>query len=798
MTKVRSITAMRSRSGLFILALVTALMLVMMLGKGESVAGAGTSTSPATIASANTLSKISAEVFQDTANGKSASFFVLISEQANLSAAYGMRDQDARGWYVYNTLTQHADHTQANIRAALRSAGIQYRVFWVSNALFLTGDRALAESLAARADVRRIEANRPFQGIDPIREASSPAVPNVAEWGVQNVKAPEVWALGYRGQGIVVGNQDTGMRWTHEAIKPKYRGWDGTTADHNYNWWDAIHSADPLNPCGSSSPEPCDDDELLGGGHGTHTTGSAVGGDSVNQIGVAPDAKWIGCRNMERGVGAPVTYLECFQFFLAPWDLNQTNPDPTKRPHVMNNSWGCVEGCPPELIRPAVEASTASGIFVEASAGNDGPNCSTVAFAPAMFEATFATGAIDINNTLAEFSSRGPVLSDGSMRLKPNLSAPGVDVRSSLRGSDNEYGNLSGTSMSGPHTVGVVALVWSARPDLVRNITETKILLEQSSNPNVIVDTQQTPDCGGTPPEQIPNNYFGWGRVDALAALTSAQATVTPVATVTPQATFTVGTPMATRTPSTPLPSATPRPPTNTAVAGTATSVTTTEPTSAASVTATSCTVSFSDVPSDHTFYSFIRCLACRGIISGYSDGTFRPGNDITRGQIAKMVSNSAGFNEDPGPQIYEDVDPNNPFYTWINRLSMRGHMGGYDCGLVPQEPCNPPDNRPYFRPYSSSTRGQLSKITSNATGLEWKPTGLYYTDVPEDNPFYVWVMRLTELGTITGYPCGEAGEPCDDQNRPYFRPFANVTRGQASKIVAFTFYPNCQTPARR
>ncbi|HKP54964.1 MAG TPA: S8 family serine peptidase [Chloroflexia bacterium] len=782
MVKLRGVTTTRERSGLLALALVTLLMLVMMSGKGENVAGAGTSASAAAMPSADTLSKISAEVFQDTANGKSASFFVLMSDQANLSAAYGMKDQDARGWYVYNTLTQLADRTQADIRATLRSAGVQYRVFWIANALFVTGDRALVESLAARVDVRRIEANHPFQGIDPIREASSPVIPNAPEWGVQNVKAPEVWAMGYRGQGIVVGNQDTGMRWTHEAIKPKYRGWDGATADHNYNWWDAIHSADPLNACGSSSPEPCDDDELLGGGHGTHTTGSAVGGDSVNQIGVAPDAKWIGCRNMERGVGVPVTYLECFEFFLAPWDQNEENPDPTKRPHVMNNSWGCVEGCPPELIRPAVEASSAAGIFVEASAGNDGPTCSTVAFAPAMFEASFATGAIDINNTLAEFSSRGPVVSDGSMRLKPNLSAPGVDVRSSLRGSDNEYGNLSGTSMAGPHTVGVVALIWSARPDLVRNITETKTLLQGSANPDVIVDTQQTPDCGGTPPEAIPNNYFGWGRIDAFAALNSAEATVTPGATVTPQPTFTVGTPMPTRTPSTPLPSATPRPPTNTAVAA----------------TATSCTISFSDVPSDHTFYSFVRCLACRGIISGYSDGTFKPGNDITRGQIAKMVSNSAGFDEDPGPQIYEDVDPDNPFYAWINRLSMRGHMGGYDCGLVLQEPCVPPSNRPYFRPYSSSTRGQLAKITSNAAGIGGTPTGLYYTDVAEENPFYIWIMRLTELGTISGYPCGGEGEPCDDQDRPYFRPFANVTRGQASKIVAFTFYPNCLTPSRR
>jgi hypothetical protein len=205
----------------------------------------------------------------------------------------------------------------------------------------------------------------------------------------------------------------------------------------------------------------------------------------------------------------------------------------------------------------------------------------------------------------------------------------------------------------------------------------------------------------------------------------------------------------------------------------------------------------FSDVPVTNTFYANIHCLACRGIISGYSDGTFRPFNDITRGQIAKMVSNAAGFGEDPGPQIYEDVPPGSPFYMWINRLSNRGHMGGYPCGLLPEEPCIGPGNMPYFRPSNSATRGQLSKIVANAAGINTTPSGVFYTDVPEDHTFYVWIMRLTELGVMSGYDCGGEGEPCDSENRPYFRPFSNVTRGQASKIVANTFFPGCETPSR-
>jgi hypothetical protein len=221
----------------------------------------------------------------------------------------------------------------------------------------------------------------------------------------------------------------------------------------------------------------------------------------------------------------------------------------------------------------------------------------------------------------------------------------------------------------------------------------------------------------------------------------------------------------------------------------------------------------FTDTPPDHTFYLSVRCLACRGIVSGYPCGGansqtgepepcdggnnayFRPNNDVTRGQIAKVVANSAGFDEEPGPQAYEDVPVGSPFYDWINRLSNRGHMGGYLCGLVPEEPCITPDNRPYFRPNASATRGQLAKIVANAANIVGTPTEQFYADVASDHPFYVWIMRLTGLGVMSGYPCGGPGEPCDGQQRPYFRPYNNVTRGQASKIVANTFFPGCQTP---
>jgi len=511
-------------------------VMIVLFALGKASAQPRTASAP--------TNKIAPEVLADTASGKSASVIFLLADQADVSAGYGMKDQDARGWSVYNTLSQHAARTQKGIRNLLDSRGVTYQSFWVVNMIIANADRALVETVAARPDVARVDSNRPTRWIEDPSIANfgvTSGNPSTIEWNVQNVNAPQVWAMGFTGQGIVIGNEDTGMRWTHNALKPHYRGWNGVTADHNYNWWDAIHSGGGV--CGPNNQAPCDDS-----GHGTHTTGSTSGDDGTgNQIGVAPGAKWIGCRNMDQGNGMPSTYTECFQFFIAPTDLNGQNPNPALRPHVINNSWICPtsEGCTTgDELRIIVENTQAAGIFVEASAGNSGPPCSTVNDPPAIYNASFSTGAIDISNTLAGFSSRGPVTRDGSNRLKPNISAPGVNVRSSVNTSDTSYANFSGTSMAGPHVVGTVALLWSARPQLQRDIATTKMVLQNTANPGVTVNPPQT--CGGIPNTTIPNNSFGYGRVDALAAVNSVpQGSPTPTATASPSSTPTA-TPTAT------------------------------------------------------------------------------------------------------------------------------------------------------------------------------------------------------------------------------------------------------------
>jgi hypothetical protein len=200
----------------------------------------------------------------------------------------------------------------------------------------------------------------------------------------------------------------------------------------------------------------------------------------------------------------------------------------------------------------------------------------------------------------------------------------------------------------------------------------------------------------------------------------------------------------------------------------------------------------FSDVDLDNPFYSYIKCLYCRGIISGYADGTFRPGNDITRGQMAKIVSNSAGFYEPVSGQVYTDVPPSHTFYSYIMRLTSRNIATGYG------NPADCATGVPCFRPEQSITRGQMAKIDANAAGyVDVPPAGtMTFTDVAPESTFYPYIERLAQRAIVTGYPCGlEANEPCDAQMRPYYRPNSNITRGQASKIVANTFFPECQAP---
>jgi len=457
--------------------------------------------------------KITPWLLNRLAGGGQDAFLVLFGapdeDESDPAAAHPpAATANERARAVYDRLRGRARAAQARVRGELTKAGIPFRTLYLVNGLAVRGDLALARRLALHAEVSRIVGDPVVHGVEADLATPWTFSPDAApEWGVTQIEAGKVWSLdGNHGEGIVVASADTGVEWTHPAIKGKYRGWNGAVASHDFNWFDAI----------ADLSAPIDDY-----GHGTHTTGTMVGdGGAGNQIGVAPGARWIACRNMNQGNGQPSTYIACNQFFLAPYPHGgdpELDGDPSKAPDIVNNSWDCPpsEGCDPYVLQSSFAALKAAGILAVASAGNSGPSCNTVSTPPAILEETFVAGATDSSNVLASFSSRGPVTINGSGRLRPDVAAPGVSVRSSIRG--GLYGLMSGTSMASPHAAGAAALLWSARPLLRGNIAVTRCLISRSARATVQLSATQV--CGGTGAGDRPNNLFGYGLIDAYDAI---------------------------------------------------------------------------------------------------------------------------------------------------------------------------------------------------------------------------------------------------------------------------------------
>jgi serine protease AprX len=395
---------------------------------------------------------------------------------------------------------------------------------WLVNALFLDLNAAQATQLAERADVQAVRASLPHKMQQPIADLQ-PKQTLAMPYGITKIRANELWALGIRGAGVVIAGADTGYAWEHPALKRSYRGWNGTIVDHNFSWYDGIRDASLGSIVGStciqvaSNTYACDD-----GSHGTHTMGTMIGNDLASeQIGVAPDARWIGCRNMNRGNGRPDTYLRCMQWLLAPTDLMGNNPDPNLAPHVVNNSWTCPpsELCTSsEVLRGGVSTLQAAGIMFVASAGNAISLCSSIIDPPALYPETFTVGNTNSGDNMGVFSSFGPALLNGVQLSKPDVVAPGTEVWSSIPPAG--YAQFTGTSMASPHVAGAAALLMSAFPSLKRNPEAVARLLRETAVP-IVGNTQS---CGGILPTFYPNNVAGMGRIDVFAAYQRALATI--------------------------------------------------------------------------------------------------------------------------------------------------------------------------------------------------------------------------------------------------------------------------------
>nr|WP_026583445.1 S8 family peptidase [Bacillus sp. J33] len=499
--------------------MLTALLILPLMfpsmGSAESKSSPHTSVKKASLETAK--SKINSSLLKQFDKEDKVTFLIKFKEQANTAEAAKKAEKEAKTLKltaskskymkrsaVLSSLRSTAIETQGHVADFLQKqekAGKAKDVqsFYIVNAIAVTATKDVMEQIATFPEVEKILPNETRQLHKPTKEAEkafhTQAETNSIEWNIDRVGAPAVWEMGIDGSGTVVASIDTGVQWNHPALKEKYRGYNAAEPDspsHEYNWFDAT--------AGQTAPY---DDQ----GHGTHVTGTMVGSEpnGSNQIGVAPGAKWIAVKAFTASGGTDIDLLEAGEWILAPKDADG-NPHPEKAPDVVNNSWGGGPGLD-EWYRPMVQAWRAAEIFPEFSAGNTtlfNPGGPGSVATPANYPESFATGATDISNGLASFSLQGP---SPYQEIKPDVSAPGVNIRSSVPGSGYE-GGWNGTSMAGPHVSAVAALL--------RQV-DSSLTVEEMED---ILLTTSTPLTNGTYPES-PNNGFGYGLVNAFDAVSS-------------------------------------------------------------------------------------------------------------------------------------------------------------------------------------------------------------------------------------------------------------------------------------
>jgi subtilisin family serine protease/outer membrane protein assembly factor BamB len=407
--------------------------------------------------------------------------------------ASGKMSREERVRMVIDNLQQQTQVTQKGLNTAIaelekKGKAENRQPLWIINGVALTVDKEALKELQKREDIEKITLDRVIEAPEITAENSKPKLP---EWGLEKINATKVWGeYGLKGEGIVIGIMDSGVDGNHEALAHNYRGRDG---NHQYSWIDVS---------GQNYSTPKD-----GYGHGTHVAGTAVGGGAGEPIGVAPDAEWIAAKIFTDGGSATVSGIHrAFEWFMAP------GGDPSKAPHLVNNSWGNANTYNLEFYED-VQAWVAAGIFPLFAAGNNGPGSQTLG-SPSSFPDSFAIGATDVNDQIASFSSRGPVYwtdeEGNQVRLvKPNVSAPGHQIYSAWPGvrGEGKYNTISGTSMATPHVAGSIALLLQANSDL--SINEMKSLL---------TDTARQEQHMGS----LPNDLYGEGIINIYQAVTKA------------------------------------------------------------------------------------------------------------------------------------------------------------------------------------------------------------------------------------------------------------------------------------
>jgi len=459
------------------------------------------------------------QVMQEIEENGSASYWIDFKARPDLTKANTM-DWSARGWYVYEQLSNTANASQKNVASYLNNLNVKHQSFWIKNTILVeSSDINVLNGLLNFAEVEAIRPRKEYILYEPDTSAAVLDYGiNAVEPNISHVNADDAWALGFTGEGLVVANVDTGVRYTHDALVNQYRGNNGGSFDHNYNWF---------NPYDPTDVVPRD-----GHGHGTHTMGTMVGDDGgANQIGMAPNAEWIACSGCPDGSCWDVSLLGCGEWIAAPTDLAGENPDPDMRPNAVNNSWGdCGQSYDPwyEDVINGWHAAGVYPVFSNGNASNCGypspPGLNTVGNPARSGNVSGVGASTQSSGEYATFSNWGPTdhadtvnPTDGFVYMKPQVLAPGQNIRSSTPGSDSSYqGGWSGTSMSAPHVTGLVALIWQAAPCLVGDYATTENLIESTAVDMVYDDGSEDT------PTNFPNYATGWGEIDALAAVEAA------------------------------------------------------------------------------------------------------------------------------------------------------------------------------------------------------------------------------------------------------------------------------------
>ncbi|RQM21755.1 hypothetical protein B5M09_013976, partial [Aphanomyces astaci] len=393
---------------------------------------------------------------------------------------------------LVNLLKEHTTKSQASVKSLLsnqvESKAVEVATTWIQCSMYINNAPTdLVYKFATLPEVESIY-EPVTMTLDETQSNDKPAsaVNDDIAWGVEKIQAPALWANGIEGEGIVVANIDSGVRYTHASLESNWR--------REYGWF---------NPYNKTNRLPIDPDD-----HGTSVMSTMVG---TKGIGVAPKAKWIACKGCKYGWCVEPMVVQCAQFLLCPHDKDINKCDASKAPHVINGSFGWHRR--DFFLEDMITMWREAGIIPVFAIGNYGHLGCGKSIYPAMSPQVIAVGFTDSSDFLSVNSSLGPSVMDYKL-VKPDISAPGYDIRSAANSSDDGYLLGSGSSMAAPQVSGAIALYLSA------NKGASYDQVYKALTENVDTDTLIPPNitCGGISNTQYPNNLFGHGRLNIFNA----------------------------------------------------------------------------------------------------------------------------------------------------------------------------------------------------------------------------------------------------------------------------------------